>query len=149
MALGLIKGPSKCAPKTWAPSVPSSLAFFIAVIDFNMSSADIVIVVGVNEVVPYLQMVLEISFIASNVPSIVSYPPAPCIWMSINPGATYKPLQSMTESEEVVFGFISLIIPFSINIEPFSILSRKIILQFFNNILNNLPMMFKLFIISK
>ena len=42
-----------------------------------MSEADIVIVVGVNEVVPNLQIVFEISFIASNVPSIVSYPLAP------------------------------------------------------------------------
>ena len=88
MAPGLINGPSKWAPKTCAPSVPSILAFLIANIDFNMSEADIVIVVGVNEVVPNLQIVFEISFIASNVPSIVSYPLAPWIWTSINPGAT-------------------------------------------------------------
>ena len=99
-----------------------------------MSSIETVIVVGVNDVVPNFEIVFAISLIASNVPSIVSYPPAPWIWTSINPGERYIPLASITSLSSQTKGFISLIFPSLIRTDPFSILSRYIILQFFINI---------------
>ena len=125
-----MKGPSRWAPRTIAPSVPFSLASFITFIDFLISSTDTVIVVGVKAVVPCLTIVLEISLIASKVPSIVSCPPAPWIWTSINPGDKYSPSASITSESLILFGFISLIFPSSIKIEPFSILSKYTMLQF-------------------
>ena len=75
----LINGPSKCAPKTFAPLVPVFLHNCITFNAFLVSETDAVIVVGVNDVVPCFTIVSAIVFIDSTVPSIVSQFPAPCI----------------------------------------------------------------------
>ena len=122
MAFGLINGPSKCAPRTFAPSVPSSFSFLMTFMALLISSVDTVIVVGKKDVVPCSTITFAIVLRASTVPSIVSYPPAPCICTSINPGERYKPLASKTSPLKSSV-FIFSILPSLINIDPSSILS--------------------------
>ncbi len=84
----LMYGPSRCTPRTRAaPAERARHAGAIAAIAVSSSGSGAVIVVASSDVVPCRPCRRAMQSIASP-PSIVSRPPPPWTWVSMNPGNT-------------------------------------------------------------